>query len=211
MRPRKPLPEVADMLDALLRGNPAPLIVSFQDIRMGNMYLVQHLWWEISTIYGQVAGHIDEQRGERHYSPSLACRPVMMTGGPPREVANLKALIHAWRKVLGQPPSRELHRRNMAETLAALRAGTHPYPDAADALLRHHTDLPVDAFLENFARGRTHVGTGPHERPEWEAVLDLLPLVPVLESQEAFDAHVRAGLDSPSLPRRDLCWRLTRL
>lgn len=212
MRPHEPLPEVANEVDALLRGDPAPLVASFQDLRIGMYYLVQRLWWEISTLYGQVAGHIDAQWGERRYSPSFACRPVRTTGGPPREVVNLESLIHDWRTVLGQPPSRELHRRNMAETLASLRAGAHPQPDSADALLRHHTELPVDTLVPlGDTPKRQHVGTGPHERPEWEAVLDLLPLAPVLESQEAFDAHVRAGLDSPSLPRRDLCWRLARL
>lgn len=206
MRPCEPPSGLANEINALLQGNPSPAAASLDRLQGWPLDVVQETWWEISTLYGRVAGQLEVQWGNDRFPYSLGFAPLMTTGGPPREIANPEALIHAWRAVLSQPPSRELHRHNMAETLAALRAGTHPQPDSADALLRHHTELPID-----WLKGRKPVGTGPHERPEWEAVLDLLPLVPVLDSQEAFDAHVRAGLDSPSLPRRDLCWRLTRL
>jgi hypothetical protein len=76
----------------------------------------------------------------------LESDPAHIVGGAPRRVAHPEAVARAWREALAEPPGFELHRRNMDSTLEALCASTHPLPDAADALLRHHTDWPTGLF-----------------------------------------------------------------
>ncbi|MCB9529524.1 MAG: hypothetical protein R3F65_14280 [bacterium] len=93
----------------------------------------------------------------------------------------------------------------MARALAALRADRHPQPDAAFALLRHHTDLPVDFF-----DGRPLVG-GMGGVPVAAVAAELDALAPVFATAEAFERRVGEGLASASLPRRDLCWRVAGL
>lgn len=94
----------------------------------------------------------------------------------------------------------------MGETLHALLAAEHSAPDDAFALLRHHTDSPVDFFA-----GRALVGA-PYGTVKPEALHEELQhLGSVFSDAGAFDAHLEAGLASASLPRRDLSWRLLRL
>lgn len=131
--------------------------------------------------------------------------PPSITGGAPRRVAEPETVARAWFEALAEPPSCELHRHNMRMTLAALRASKHPLPDAADALLRHHTDLPTGLFA-----GRRPVGPD-YGRSAAAAAAELGALDSVLGSSEVFLVHVQAGLISPSLPRRDLSWRLLQL
>jgi hypothetical protein len=63
----------------------------------------------------------------------------------------------------------------------------HDQPDAADCLLRHHTDLPVDMFT-----GRHPVGP-EYGRVGSMAAQQLTDLDAVLASSDAFASHLQAG------------------
>jgi len=117
-------------------------------------------------------------------------------------VRDLPGLLARWLLTLLRAPSLEGHRQAMLDTAAQLRAGVHPLPDAAFALLLHHGDGPVDPIA-----GRRLVGP-PWGGPLEAAVEEVATFEAVFVSPAAFEAHVRAGLDSRSLARRDLSWRL---
>lgn len=205
MRPKPPPPALAQACDALLLGDTEPFAALCRDLASWPTKLAIRAWWELSTLYGGVVGSLAEAQEERVFACLFESDPAPVAGGAPRLVAEPEAVARAWRDALAEPPGRELHRRNMRATLEALRAGTHPLPDAADALLRHHTDLPTGLFT-----GRHPVGPG-YGRSATAAAAELGELDPVLGSSAAFLAHVRAGVTSPSLPRRDLSWRLLHL
>ena len=97
----------------------------------------------------------------------------------------------------------------MLHTWRTLAAGRHPDPDAADCLLRHHTDLAVDWHARD-DDGRTTFWIDPQRAVAY--ALAEMPDVPhLLRDAAAFDGAVSVGLTSPSLPRRDLAWRLACL
>lgn len=205
MRPKPPPPRLASACDALLIGDTGPFLVLIRDLASWPPMLAIRAWWELSTLYGRVVGSLTEAQEEREFLCMLESDPATITGGAPRRVAEPDAVARAWRDALAEPPGLELHRSNMDMTLRALCAGTHPLPDAADALLRHHTDLPTGLFT-----GRHPVGP-EYGRSVATAAAELDMLSPVLGSPEAFLAHLQAGVTSPSLPRRDLSWRLLEL
>lgn len=205
MRPMPPPPMLADPVEALLQGNTGPLLAIVDSLSDWPMLQVERAWWEISTIYGAVVGCVAAHAGKKLIPYTLICVPLPMTGGPPHELADPQALARDWRAALAQPPTRELHRANVKATLAAQRADRHEQPDAADCLLRHHTDLPVDFFP-----GRHPVGP-EYGRMGSMAAQQLPDLDAALASSDAFARHLQAGLASPSLPRRDLAWRLLQL
>lgn len=205
MRPKPPPPPLDLACDALLLGDTGPFTLLCGALASWPTELADRAWWELSTLYGRVVGSLAEAQGERVFPCTLESDPPYVTGGAPRRVADPEAVAHAWRDALAEPPSRELHRRNMEVTLATQRAGTHPLPDAADALLRHHTDLPTGWFA-----GRPPVGP-EYRRSGATAAGELGELWPALASSRAFLTHVQAGISSPSLSRRDLSWRLLQL
>lgn len=204
-RPDPPDPEIAPLIDALLAGDPAPLVEVLRHLGDWSIYDGERLWWELSTLYGEVIGAMEIAQASRHIPTMLAFRHPRLTGGAPRTIADPTALAATWRAALAVPPTREGHRRAMARTLAALRADRHPQPDAAFALLRHHTDLPVDFF-----DGRPLVGVMGGV-PVAAIAAELDALAPAFATAAAFAQQVGDGLASPSLPRRDLCWRLAGL
>jgi hypothetical protein len=95
----------------------------------------------------------------------------------------------------------------MLATWHRFAAGDHPDPDAADCLLRHHTDLPVDWSLRG---GRTPFWSDP-ARTVADAIAEMPDVPRLLADSATFDVSLGRGLGSSSLPRRDLTWRLMRL
>lgn len=205
MRPNPPSPMRAAPVEALLQGNTGPFLAMLDSLTDWPFKEVDRAWWELSTLYGAVLGRLAARAGERLVPYTLMFNPPHMTGGPPDELAEPGVLARAWRAALAEPPARERHRANLQATLAAQRADRHEQPDAADALLRTHTDLPVDLFA-----GRRFVGP-EYRRLGSVAAQELTGLDAALASSDAFLAHLQAGLASPSLPRRDLAWRLLQL
>lgn len=205
MRPNPPSQMLAGPVEALIQGNTGQFLAILDSLSDWPLMEVEHAWWEISTLFGAVLGRLVAHAGERLVPYTLMFQPPHMTGGPPRELAEPEALVRVWRAALAEPPTRERHRANMKATLAAQRADRHEQPDAADALLRHHTDLPVDLFA-----GRFFVGP-EYRRLGSVAAQELTGLDAALASSEAFLGHLQAGLASSSLPRRDLAWRLLQL
>lgn len=205
MRP-KPVPGMlAGPVEALIGGNTGPFVAVLDSLADWPLPQVERAWWELSTLYGAVLGRVGAWAETQLIPYTLTSQPLPMTGGPPRRLAEPQELARAWRQALVEPPSRERHRHNLAATLAAQRADRHEQPDAADALLRHHTDLPVDMLA-----GRRPVGA-EYGRLGSVAAQQLAGLDEVLASSEAFVNHLQAGLASTSLPRRDLAWRLLQL
>lgn len=205
-RPDPTSAALARLLDPLFEGDPGPLSAW---LRVGAPGLAdaQRLLWELSTLYGRHVGRLWVAAGDERFEYGIQHLIVMTTGHPERWVADPRALADEWLAALAEPPTRAVHRRGMAETLAAARRDTHPDPDSAFCLLRHHTDRPVDAWFApasarpTFSRGErisAHLG-------------EFAELAEALGSEAAFDRLVEAGLASPSRPRRDLCWRLSRL
>lgn len=205
MRPMPPPATLAEPVEALLAGDTGPFIVLLEALDAWPLPQVERAWWELSTLYGAVLGQVMADADGALIPCTLCSTSIPMTGGAPRRLAEPDALARAWRKALAEPPCRERHRHNLASELAAQRAGRHEQPDAADALLRHHTELPVD-----FLAGRRPVGA-EYGRSGTVAERELADLDAVLASSGAFMAHLQAGLVSPSLPRRDLAWRLLQL
>jgi hypothetical protein len=205
MRPKQPLPVLAGPVEALLQGDTGLFLALIDSLSDWPLLEVERAWWELSTLCGAVVDHVAARAGEQIIPYALKLRPIHMTGGPPHELADPEALARDWRAALAVPPTRELHRANIKGTLAAQRADRHDQPDAADCLLRHHTDLPVDMFT-----GRHPVGP-EYGRVGSMAAQQLTDLDAVLASSDAFASHLQAGLASSSLPRCDLAWRLLQL
>lgn len=205
MRPNPSPAPLSQACDALLLGETRPFVALCRDLSSWPTTLAIRAWWELSTLYGRVVGSLAEAQGDHVFPCMLESEPAPITGGAPRRVAEPESVARAWCDALVRPPSCELHRGHMEETLQALREGTHPVLDAADALLRHHTEMPVSVFA-----GRHPVGS-EYGRSAATAAADLSELGSVFGSSQAFLAHLRAGIQSSSLLRRDLSWRLLRL
>jgi hypothetical protein len=195
---------LAGPVEALLQGNTAPFLAILDSLADWPLLEVDRAWWELSTLYGVVVGRVAAHADKDLVPYTLAFQPLPMTGGPPEVLAEPQVLAWAWSEALAEPPTRERHRANLKATLAAQRADRHEQPDAADCLLRHHTDFPVDMIA------RYPVGP-EYRRPGSVAAQVLTGLDAVLASSDAFVAHLQAGLASSSLPRRDLAWRLLQL
>lgn len=186
-----------------LAGDATALLAWMDAFEVHRVAAVERMWWELSTALGAVIAPPYLHQGDQPLMQTLSFMPPLLTGGAPRRLINADETAHAWRERLRQAPERGQHRDAMRTTARDLLADTHPQPDAAFALLRHHTDLPVDILA-----GRPIVALAGASTA---AVTDLRALLPVLADAAAFDAHLQAGLSSPSLARRDLSWRLLRL
>lgn len=167
---------------------------------------VERMRWELSTALGTVVEAPHVSQGDRLLTQSLAFDAPHMTGGAPRRLVDTDQTVRVWSTQAREALTRDRHREAMSETLDALLAGQHPTPDDAFALLRHHTDAPVD-----FLAGRPLVGPPFGTLGADELAAELRPLAAALSDASTFDTHVQAGLSSSSLPRRDLSWRLQRL
>lgn len=212
-RPASPGPPLAPLLNLLVEGDRAPLVKALErpedgPLRLGeSVDVALRLWWELSTLYGRVIGSVRVLQGDREDVAMFAFRPVAVTGGAPRDVSNAVAVAAVWTEALGTPPSREGHRRAMLDTWHTYASGVHPDPDAADCLLRHHTDLPVDWSVRG---GRTPFWIDP-ARTVADATAEMPDVPRLLADPVAFEAAITLGLTSSSHPRRDLSWRLSRL
>jgi hypothetical protein len=136
---------------------------------------------------------------------TLAFATPRMTGGAPRRLVDVNQTANAWTAQARTLLSRTRHRDAMGATHQALLASSHPTPDDAFALLRHHTDAPVDFLARRPLIGPLFGVLSP------ENLAELQPLSLLVTDAVAFDTHLQAGLSSNSLPRRDLSWRLLRL
>lgn len=194
------------VVDTWLRGDAEALLAWLDELGTQPLWAVERMRWELSTALGTVAEAPHVSQGDRPLTQSLTFDAPLVTGGAPRRLVDADQTVHAWSMRAREALSRDHHREAMSATLDALLAGQHPAPDDAFALLRHHTDSPVD-----FMAGRPLLGSpfGTLRADELDA--ELQPLTAVLSDAAAFDAHVQAGLSSSSLPRRDLSWRLQRL
>lgn len=198
---------LADALGAMVRGDPRPL----RDI-LGELPATADrdwvgVWSTTSVLYGTVCGSLAVRQGSAVYPLTIEHHPMQVTGGAPRE-AVLDDCLPALRDALARPPTVEFHRvsaRSLIERLQqAAREGAEPMTwDPAVALLRHHTDLPVD-----IVRGRVPV-MSPDALAREEAILR--PLASVLDDPRSFRAHLEEGLMRPPGPRRTLAGWLTSL
>ena len=205
MRPYPPPSVLVEATEALLVGDPKPCRDALREIEAWSFALVHRAWWEISTLCGCVADTPQIAQANQSYVMRFGASYFHMTGGPPRTLANGPALARAWSQLVAERPTRALHRRNMADAFAQLRANTHEDLDAAYCLLCHHTDRPLELFDERQMVFLDSAYDGA------KAAAHLSELVDILATDEAFDAHVNASLSATSIPRRDLAWRLARL
>lgn len=136
---------------------------------------------------------------------TLSSQRPPITGSPRRQGLNR-------RRSLACDVRRGLSRRVASgiatigrHALARQRADRHEQPDAADALLRHHADFPLDMLA-----GRRPVGA-KYGRQVSLAAQQLMGLDAVLASNDVFVTHLQGNLTSTSLPYRDLAWRLLQL
>lgn len=204
-RPAEASAFVAPLIASLLAGDAEPLRAALDELGKAWLDDIRRLWWELCTLYGEVVGVVEVEQDGVQWPDGLSFILPQMTGGAPRRLHAPDRLAAQWREALRVPPSRELHRLNALATLQSLRAERHAQPDSAFALLRHHTDRPVD-----FWHGRPLVGAGGGQSVG-AIVGELHELGLELDSMEGFERLVVRGLSSHSLPRRDLCWRLSRL
>ncbi|MFK8004187.1 MAG: hypothetical protein AB8H86_31770 [Polyangiales bacterium] len=193
-------------MDAWLCGDAGPLLSWMAALGTRPLWALDRLRWELSTTLGFVVEAPHVFQGDRPIAQSLAFSAPRITGGAPQRVLRGDETAQAWTHHARQRLNRTRHRASMGETLHALLAAEHPFPDDAFALLRHHTDAPVDFFA-----GRVLVGPSFGTVTPAEVAAELQHLGPLFSDAGAFDAHLEAGLASGSLPRRDLSWRLLRL
>lgn len=204
-RPAAPRAPLGPLVDTWLGGDAKALLAWITALDTRPLWTLDRLRWELSTALGFVVEAPQVRQGERQVQQSLAFSHPRLTGGAPQRIVGGDETGKAWSHHVRQPLSRTRHRAAMGETLRTLVAAEHPTPDDAFALLRHHTDAPVDFFA-----GRAFVGAYGTVNPE-KLTAELQHLGPLFADADAFDAHLKAGLASASLPRRDLSWRLLRL
>ncbi|MGK0359529.1 MAG: hypothetical protein ACI9U2_001831 [Bradymonadia bacterium] len=205
-RPAPPRGALAPIVDDWLRGDAKALLTWLDGLDAHPLWAVERMWWELSTALGTVIEPPHVCQGDRPLTQTLAFAPPLMTGGAPQRLVDADQTARAWMARAQGPPTRTRHRLAMRETQVEFLADAHPTPDDAFALLRHHTDDPVD-----FLAGRPLVGPLFGALSPWHLATELQHLAPALTDPAAFDAHLLAGLKSTSLPRHDLSWRLLRL
>lgn len=206
---------VESALHALIHGDPREVRALLGLLHPEDEWGWVRVWSTTSTLYGTVCGRMTGRQGASVYPMTIEHQAVFVDGGPPREVI-LDECLPALREALALPPTAERHRTNARALLTRLQeaavrhrsdstrwdpAGEFTRWDPAVAVLRHHTDLPVDLL-----QGRIPMTCPADLAPE---AAKLQPLAAVLEDPRAFRAHLEQGLASAPGPRRTLAeWLL---
>ncbi len=201
---RPPPVPVANQVAALRAADPDPLrrwLRSSPHDPDERLWLF--VWHEVCTLAGRVVGRLVIAQGGLRHPGILGFDVPMVAGGPPREVAEVDDLARALADALDQPVGLDPHRGHALTTLQSLTSLPPGDCDAAVALLRHHTDLPVDLLA-----GRWPVRGPDDAHAEAER---LAPLGGILADPARFRAHLQRGVASTSAPRRDLSRRLLDL
>lgn len=199
MRPLLPPGPLVIPLQAWFSGDLEPLRQALRDLESWPLPWVDRIYWEICTLLGQPLQPPSIVWGDHIFPPTLHYRMLYATGGPPQHLLDAPALGERWGRLL-EPPSLARHALGLRRSLALLRNGD-PWADLAAAVLRHHTDLPTDFF-----DGRQPIspdGSQAELRLEVERLAHL--------EWADLNTLIREGAMSTSLPRRDLCYRLSHL
>jgi len=196
-----PVESIDRALGKLRRGNSAELLAALHHDDHDDRAF-RRVWYEISTLTGQVQGTMLLERGSVTVPALLEVMPPS-TSRPVR-VRNRAMVARILRRALGEAIGVEPHRQRLLRTLGDLLADELEPPtiDNQLVILLHHLDLAPSQPLR-------WSQLGDRERSALRG--QLRALQPRLASPPSFLAHLHDGLVSSSRQRRFLSYRLLRL
>lgn len=186
----------------LRRGNSAELLEALRHDDDHDDRAFRRVWYEISTLTGQVQGSMILECGSVTAPALLEVMPPPTSR--PIRVKNRSSVARALCRALGDAIGVQPHRQRLLRTLGALVANESD-PTTEDnqlVILLHHLDLAPSHPLR-------WSELGDRERSALRGQLRALQRK--LSSPPIFLAHLRDGLTSPSRQRRFLSYRLLRL
>jgi hypothetical protein len=185
----------------LRRGDAAPLAGLLRADAIGTWDLLR-VWHEASTLAGAIDVVPWLTDGTQRWPAPMDPVPMRIAGGPRIEVVDRAAVSATLAAQLEQPIGPAPHGTAAFASWRALGAGALPAErvDPTAAVLAHHGDGPLGEH-----EGRRQVNAADAAR----AAADLAPACEPLGDARLVP-HLRAGLASPSRPRRLLSFCLLR-